>query len=78
MQQRVAAELLSRTTAFALTGSYAMGSLGYAVIGWVAGLVSPARLLALAAAYAILSSAVVLALPAIRAVRWPAAERASR
>lgn len=71
MQQRVAPELLSRTTAFALTGSYALGSLGYAVIGLVAGLVGPARLLGFAAAYAVLSSAVVLALPAIRAVRSP-------
>jgi MFS family permease len=71
MQQRVAAELLARTTAFALTGSYALGSLGYALIGSVAGVVGPARLLAFAAAYSTLSSVVVLAAPAIRAVRWP-------
>ena len=71
MQQRVAPQLLGRTTAFALTGSYALGSLGYAVIGSVAGLVGPARLLGFAAAYATVSSAIVLATPAIRAVRWP-------
>jgi MFS family permease len=72
MQQRVAPELLGRTTAFALTGSYALGSLGYAVIGPVASLVGSARLLGFAAAYAAVSSAVVLAAPAIRAVRWQA------
>jgi len=71
MQQRVASDMLARTTAFALTGSYALGSLGYAVIGSVAGLVGPARLLAFAAAYATVSSAAVLTAPAIRAVRWP-------
>ncbi len=70
MQQRVAPELLGRTTAFALTGAYALGSLGYAVIGPVAGLIGPARLLGFAAAYATVSSAAVLATPAIRAVRW--------
>jgi hypothetical protein len=71
MQQRVAPELLSRATAFALTGSYALGSLGYAVIGSVASAVGPGRLLAFAAAYSTLSSVVVLASPAIRSVRWP-------
>jgi len=70
MQQRVAPQMLSRTTAFALTGSYALGSAGYAVIGSVAGLIGPSRLLGFAAAYATLSSAVVLATPAIRSVRW--------
>ncbi len=75
MQQRIAPEMLGRATAFALTGSYALGSLGYAVIGSVAGLVGPARLLGFAAAYAILSSTVVLATPAIRSVRWPDGER---
>ena len=71
MQQRVAPDLLARTTAFALTGSYALGSLGYAVIGPVAGMVGAARLLAFAAAYSTLSSVLVLAAPAVRAVRWP-------
>jgi hypothetical protein len=70
MQQRVPPEMLSRTTAFGMTGSYALGSLGYAVIGVVASVVGPARLLAFAATYAALSSVVVLAMPAIRGVRW--------
>jgi hypothetical protein len=78
MQQRVAPELLGRTTAFALTGSYALGSLGYAVIGSVAGVVGAGRLLAFAAAYATVSSALVLAAPAIRAVRWQDSRQDSR
>ena len=80
MQQRVPAPMLGRATAFSLTGAYALGSVGYAVIGPVAGLVGPGRMLAFAAGYAVLSSSVVLATPAIRSVRWqdqpaPAAAR---
>ena len=70
MQQRVAPELLARTTAFTMTGSFALGSLGWTVMGSVAGLVGAGRLLGFAAAYATVSSAAVLATSAIRAVRW--------
>ncbi|HEY6480590.1 MAG TPA: MFS transporter [Streptosporangiaceae bacterium] len=70
-QQRVPAGMLSRVTAIELTGAYALGAGGFAVIGPVADAVGAASVLALAAAYSTLSSAVVLALPAIRAVRWP-------
>jgi MFS family permease len=71
-QQRVPADMLSRVTAIELTGAYALGAGGYAVIGPVADAVGAARVLAFAGAYSTLSSAVVLALPAIRRVRWPA------
>lgn len=70
MQQRVPAQMLGRATAFALTGSYALGSAGYAVIGTLASLVGPGRLLAFGAGYATLSSLVVVSAPAIRSVRW--------
>jgi hypothetical protein len=40
-------------------------------MGSVASIVGPTRLLGFAAAYATVSSAVVLVTPAIRAVRWP-------
>jgi Transmembrane secretion effector len=70
MQQRVPPALLARTTALGLTGAYALGAAGYAVIGPVAGLVGDRRLLGLAGGYAVASSVVVLALPAIRAVTW--------
>ncbi len=69
-QQRVPARMLSRVTAIELTGSFALGSLGYAVIGSIAGVLGPTRLLAFAAGYATLSSCAVLAAPAIRSVRW--------
>jgi MFS family permease len=72
LQQRVPAGMLSRVTAIELTGAYALGAAGYTVIGPVADAVGAGRVLALAAAYTTVSSAVVLALPAIRAVRWPA------
>jgi hypothetical protein len=72
MQQTIPHAMLSRTTAFQLTGAYALGSLGYAVIGPVAGVVGAGTMLGVAAAYATVSSAAVLCVPAIRAVRWPA------
>ena len=84
MQQRVPASMLGRTTAFSLTGAYALGSIGYAVIGAVASVISPVRILAFAAGYATLSSAVVIATPAIRSARWqdpptdPASSAAAR
>ena len=70
LQQQVPAAMLGRATAFSLTGAYALGSVGYAVIGPVAMVVGPGRMLAFAAAYGALSSTVVLVLPPIRAVRW--------
>jgi Major Facilitator Superfamily len=70
MQQRVAPELLARTTAFALTGSYALGAAGYAVIGPVAALFGAGRVLGFAAAYATLSSAIMMMVPAIRDCQW--------
>jgi len=69
MQQRVPQEMLARATAFDLTGAYALGSVGFAVIGPVAAVVGAGPLLGFAAAYATLSSTAVLALRAIRSVR---------
>src|SRR5690349_8697343 len=70
-QQRVPAEALSRVTAFDLTGAYALGSAGFVVIGPVAAIVGPGRMLAFAAAYTAVSSTIVLSLRAIRSVRQP-------
>jgi MFS family permease len=68
-QQRVPAEALARVTAFDLTGAYALGSAGFLVIGPVAAIVGPGRMLGFAAAYTAASSTVVLTLRAIRSVR---------
>jgi hypothetical protein len=70
MQQRVPQQLLARTTAFGSTGSFALGAAGFAVIGVVAAPIGLDRLLGFGAAYAFISSAVVLFLPAIRSLRW--------
>jgi hypothetical protein len=69
MQLRVPAEMLARVTAFDLTGSYALGSVGFVVIGPIAAVVGPARMLGFAAAWTAVSSTVVLSLRAIRSVR---------
>jgi MFS family permease len=70
LQQDVPPALQARATAFTLTGSYALGSAAYAVIGPVAAVTGPRPLLAFAAAWGLLSPAVLLALPAVR--RGPA------
>ncbi len=69
LQQRVPADALARVTAFDLTGAYVLGSAGFVVIGPVAAIVGPGRMLGFAAAYTALSSTVVLSLRAIRSVR---------
>jgi hypothetical protein len=76
MQRQVPQEMLARVSAFALTGSYALGSAGFLVIGPVAGAVGPGAMLGFAAAYTAISSTVVLSLRAIRSVRL--ADRDSR
>lgn len=69
-QQRVPAEMLGRVTALTLTGAYALGAAGYAVIGPIAAVIGPDRMLAFAGVYSALGSALVLAIPAIRSVQW--------
>jgi Transmembrane secretion effector len=73
-QQRIAPGMLARISAIQLTGSYALGSAAWVVIGPIAAHVGASPLVAFGAGYAALSSAVVAALPSIRSVRWqPAA-----
>jgi Major Facilitator Superfamily len=72
LQQQVPAAMLGRVTAFTLTGSYALGATGYAVIGSLAAVVGAGRMLGFAAAYGAVSATVVIALPAMWAVRWQA------
>jgi MFS family permease len=69
LQQRVPAGSLARVTAFDLTGAYALGSAGFIVIGPVAAVVGPGRMLGFAAAYTAVSSTVVVSLRAIRSIR---------
>ena len=60
--------MLARVSAFTLTGAFALGSAGYAVIGPLTAVAGAGRLLGFAAAWGMLSPAVVLAVPAVRAV----------
>jgi MFS family permease len=77
-QQRIAPGMLARISAIQLTGSYALGSAAWVVIGPLSGLVGAVPLIAFGAGYAAVSSAVVAALPSIRSVRWqPAAAAAA-
>jgi MFS family permease len=68
LQQQVPPEMLARVMACTLTGAFALGSAGYAVIGPLAAVAGAGRLLGIAAAWGLLSPAVVLAVPAVRAV----------
>ena len=77
-QQQVPQQMLARLSAMTLTGAYALGSAGWAVIGPLADVTGPTPLLAFAAAYGAVSSAVVLALPTIRSVSWRPADTLSR
>jgi hypothetical protein len=74
-QQRIPHQMLARINAITLTGSYALGSAGWALIGPLASRIGATPLLAFAAAYGAASSAVVLALPVIRSTTWLPADR---
>jgi hypothetical protein len=69
-QQLVPKEMLARISAITITGSYALGSVGWTVIGPLSDAIGPTPLLAFAAAYGVLSAAVVLSLPAVRSLTW--------
>jgi hypothetical protein len=70
LQQQVPPDRLSRASSFVTFGAFGPGSLGLAIAGPAAALAGPGRVLGAGAAWAVLSSLVVLALPSIRAVRW--------
>jgi MFS family permease len=72
-QQRIPRGMLARISAIELTGSYALGSLGWAAIGPLASVVGTVPVLAFAAGYGVAGSAVVLAVPAIWSVAWAGA-----
>jgi hypothetical protein len=70
MQQRVPAEMLARMTALNATGAFALGAFGLAAVGPAAEAFGAAHVLALAAAWGLLSGLAVCCLPVIRSVRW--------
>lgn len=70
LQQQVPKEALARVSAMETGIAFAFGPLAFAAAGPVAALVGARAVLGFGAAWSALSSAVVLALPAVRAVRW--------
>jgi MFS family permease len=70
MQQQVPAESLARVSSFVTFGAFGLGAAGLALAGPAAQMAGITRVLGAGAAWAVLSSAVVLALPPTRAVRW--------
>jgi MFS family permease len=70
MQQQIQPERLARVTSLALFPAYGVGVIGYAVDGPLAVALGPAAVFGVGAVYGLLSSAVMLAIPSVRAVRW--------
>ena len=70
MQQQLPAGALARGSSFVTFGAFGLGALGLALAGPVAQVVGIRSVLGAGAAWAVLSSAVVVALPPVRAVRW--------
>ena len=62
--------MLARISSLTLFPAYGVGVIGYAIDGPLAGLVGAPTVFGVGAAYGLLSSAVVLALPSVRALRW--------
>ena len=71
LQQQVPPGRVSRASSFATFGAFGPGTIGLAIAGPVAALAGASRVLAAGAAWSVLSTVLVLALPAIRAVVPP-------
>jgi MFS family permease len=70
MQQQVPPEMLARVSSLTVFPAYGIGVIGYAIDGPLAAALGTSVVFGAGAAYGLLSSAAVLAFPAVRAVRW--------
>ena len=70
LQQRIAPAALARVTAFQTVIAFAFGPVAFATAGPAAAVAGPRLVLAFGAVWSVLSSAAVLAMPAVRAVNW--------
>jgi MFS family permease len=70
LQQQIPPERLARVSSLSLFPAYGIGVIGYAVDGPLAAAFGPALIFAVGAVYGLASSAVMLAIPSVRAVRW--------
>ena len=69
IQQRIPADMMSRIMSYVVFGSFSIGPIGLALAGPVAELTSITAVLAAGVAWQVLTTVVLLALPAIREVR---------
>jgi Transmembrane secretion effector len=70
LQQQVPPDRLARVSSLSLFPAYGIGVIGYAIDGPLASAFGPAAVFGVGAVYVLLSSALVLALPFVRDVRW--------
>ncbi len=70
MQQQVPPGMLARVSSLSTFPAYGIGVIGYAIDGPLASALGAPVVFGVGAVYGLLSSAAVLALPAVRAVRW--------
>jgi MFS family permease len=70
LQQQVPAEMLARVSSLTMFPAYGIGVIGYAIDGPLSAAVGPAAVFGVGAVYGLLSSAVMLAIPSVRSVRW--------
>jgi hypothetical protein len=70
MQQQVPPEMLARVSALSTFPAYGVGVIGYAIDGPLAAAFGTSAVFAVGAGYGLASSAVVLSVRSVRAVRW--------
>jgi MFS family permease len=70
MQQQVPPEMLARVSSLSTVPAYGVGVIGYAIDGPLAAAFGTSAVFAVGAVYGLASSAVVLSLRSVRAVRW--------
>jgi hypothetical protein len=70
LQQQIPPARLARVSSLSLFPAYGIGVIGYAVDGPLAAVLGPALVFGIGAVYGLLSSAVMLAIPSVRAVAW--------
>src|ERR1035441_4060803 len=70
LQQQVPADRLARVNSLTLFPAYGVGVIGYAIDGPLASVLGAPVVFGVGAAYGLLSSAAVLALPSVRGLRW--------
>jgi MFS family permease len=70
MQQQVPPEMLARVSSLSTFPAYGIGVIGYAIDGPLAAAFGTSAVFAVGAVYGLASSAVVLSMRSVRAVRW--------